>query len=401
MGRAELLKKIRQLDALPSGETHVIVLLAGYVERHQDDVPMAARYGDALREVGRFREAARVYSLALEYAKKPASQFSLMMGIALARSHVVPAEAEEWFARALELDTHKPGWTWVLRGANLAILELFDKAIECYARALKSKDVDRDEALHNLARVYRALGDYETAAAYFARASAAAPWDKELKSLKKGLEGLAREPEGPPLDRDALRARVAELQELTDSAPQTIHLLADYVQKHPEDARLVLDYANALRVVGRTREAIQLFKQAVEHAPGPAARFALTSRIAMSLELAAPEEAEVWYAKACEIDEDAPAWTWVFRGNNLAKLERFEAAIDCYGNALKAKGVDRAEVFQQLALAYRALGDYDTAVTYLARAIAVAPDNKHLKELKEGLESLESTREFAKRLEGS
>jgi tetratricopeptide (TPR) repeat protein len=401
MGKAELRKKIKQLDSLPHREAHLIVLLASYVERHVDDVPIAARYGNALRAVGRFREAVRVYTLALEHAKKPAAQFNLMMGVALARSNAAPAEAEEWFAKALELDTHEPGWAWVLRGANLAILERFDKAIECYALALKSKDTDREEALQNIARVYRAVGDYETAAAYFTRASAVSPWDKELKLLKTGLEELARKSETAPLDRDALRARVTELEELADGAPRIIHLLADYVRKNPEDVRLVSDYANALRVVGRTREAILLFKQALEHAPGPAARFTLTSRIALCLELTAPDEAEVWYAKACEINEDSPAWVWVFRGNNLAKLERFDAAIDCYGNALKAKDVDRAEVFQQLALAYRALGDYDTAVTYLARAIAVAPSDKNLKELKEGLEGLESTREFAKRLEES
>jgi len=319
----------------------------------------------------------------------------------LARSHTEPAGAEEWFAKALDLETRKPGWAWVLRGANLAVLERFDKAIECYAAALKSKDVDRDEALQNLARVYRAAGDYETAAAYFRRASAASPRDQELKALKNGLEELTRESGFPPPDREALRARVTELEDLEDGAPKIIRLLGGYVQQNPNDSRLVMDYANALRVVGRTREAAALFKQALEHAPGPAGQFALMNRIAMSLELAAPEEAEEWYAKACEADKDVPAWAWLFRGNNLAKLERFETAIECYGNALTAKDVDRAEVFQQLALAYRALSDYDTAITYLARAIAIQPNDRNLKELKAGLEGLDSTRKFAKQLEAS
>lgn len=160
------------------------------MRRHADDIVALLAYGDALRVVGRHSEAEALLKGAYDSQKGSKARAELAMSLAMAVEPRAPAEAELWFSRYLELKTDAPGWAWILRGANLAKLELFDQAIECYKAALKCSDVDRDEALKNTALAYRAKGDYSEAKAFLRRSAMVDSADSEIGLLRAGLEGL-------------------------------------------------------------------------------------------------------------------------------------------------------------------------------------------------------------------
>lgn len=199
-------------------------------------------------------------------------------------------------------------------------------------------------------------------------------------------------------DKDAVHQKLKQLSKIAHGEAHIIVLLCGYVEAEPQDMKATLAYADALRIVGRQRDAVRLFKRAFKSATNSTDKAYVAIRIAMSLENTNPAEAEEWYATAMDLDDALPGWAWGLRGANLTHLERFEAAIDCNARALKSKDVDRDEVLKNIALAYRAMADYDTCAAYLQRAIAATRGDKELKQMRAGLQGLEQTRAFARTL---
>jgi tetratricopeptide (TPR) repeat protein len=202
-------------------------------------------------------------------------------------------------------------------------------------------------------------------------------------------------------EQAAIREKLNELAKISCGEPHVILLLAEYVDRHPEDVVAASAYGDALRVVGRSADAVHVLKRAFDYAKNASTKASIAIRIAMTLESTAAVEAERWYASASELDQSLPGWAWILRGANLARIERFDAAIDCYGRALKSKDVDRDEALKNLALTYRALGDYGSATAYLKRALKMNPNDRELTRLKAGLDDLESTRRFVVALRSS
>ena len=191
--RKSLHQKIRELTGIPRGEAHVLVLLEKYIQDHSADTFAVLAYADALRVVGRHSEAEELLTPKFPSASL-AAQAEIAMALALSTEVTKPKDAEEWFSKYVTLVAPVPGWAWVLRGANLAKLERFDLAIECYEKALEAGDVDRDEALFNIALAYRAKGDYEQALVYLNRADMVrrTPASAELRIGLEGLEETRR-----------------------------------------------------------------------------------------------------------------------------------------------------------------------------------------------------------------
>jgi tetratricopeptide (TPR) repeat protein len=190
--RESLHRVIREFTLAPKGEVQIVVLLEKYVRRNADDIIALLAYGDALRVIGRRSEAENLFRSAYELFKGPKIRAELAMSLAMATESVAPAEAEQWFSRFMEHSADPPGWAWILRGANLAKLEQFDEAIECYKAALKLKDVDRDEALKNIALAYRAKGAYGEAKVFLRRTKMVAEPGSDVGLLLAALEDLER-----------------------------------------------------------------------------------------------------------------------------------------------------------------------------------------------------------------
>ena len=67
-----------------------------------------------------------------------------------------------------------------MRGANLAVLEHFDEALECHEHAVQFEEDNKDEAYLNLGAVLRAQRKYREAAEAFKRALVALSPEYEL-----------------------------------------------------------------------------------------------------------------------------------------------------------------------------------------------------------------------------
>jgi tetratricopeptide (TPR) repeat protein len=169
-------------------------------------------------------------------------------------------------------------------------------------------------------------------------------------------------------DQRAVRQALRKLMSAPKSAARVIAFLEHYVRSNPDDHETVLWYADSLRIVGRCREAVELLKPTFERTTQPGNRSAMAARIAMALEPTNPQQAEEWFSKAIEIDADVPGWISVLRGANLARMERFDAAIESYHLALHGKDVDADEVYLNMGRAYRAKEDYESALEYLRRS---------------------------------
>lgn len=198
-------------------------------------------------------------------------------------------------------------------------------------------------------------------------------------------------------DRRAIHEALQELLSVPESAARVIALLERYVKRNPDDCKAMLWYADSLRIVGRCREAVELLKATFDQMK-PGDRAGIAGRLGMALEPIDREQAEEWFRIGTDADPDAPGWLWVFRGANLATLERFDAAIECYHEALQAKGVDADEVHLNIGLVYRAKGDYASALDSLRLAQSIAPSAK-IDEKIADLEDLARVRRLAESLD--
>jgi tetratricopeptide (TPR) repeat protein len=145
----------------PSAET--AELFEALVRANPDDGMAWFNLGDALRSIGRLKEAEEALLTARELAPK-SHRFTVdaRLGMVVSKSGS-PADAEKWFRLATS-DGECPGWVWVLRAANLIRKESTKLARECLKAAKHRDEVDLEEVLLNEALIERCEGNYEAAA---------------------------------------------------------------------------------------------------------------------------------------------------------------------------------------------------------------------------------------------
>jgi tetratricopeptide (TPR) repeat protein len=138
-------------------------LFEALVRVNPDDGMAWFSLGDALRSIGRLKEAEEALLTARELAPK-SHRFTVdaRLGMVVAKSGS-PADAEKWFRLATS-DSECPGWVWVLRAANLIRKESTKLARECLKAAKLRDEVDLEEVLLNEALIERCEGNYEAAA---------------------------------------------------------------------------------------------------------------------------------------------------------------------------------------------------------------------------------------------
>jgi tetratricopeptide (TPR) repeat protein len=131
---------------------------------------------------------------------------------------------------------------------------------------------------------------------------------------------------------------------------------------------------DSLRVLGRCSEAQFALMQSLSLAPDHK-----KCRVHVLLALLAGSvgqlaEAENWHQCATRSQEaQEEAFFWVFRGGNLARLERFEEAAECHRRATQLRGaVD--EAWLNLGFVLRAQRKYDEALHAFRQALEITPD---------------------------
>jgi uncharacterized protein (TIGR02996 family) len=191
----EEFKKMRELAyAQFSDEREAVALeiLQRYLAHMPDDYHARLLYADCLRIIGR-REEAEYEFQRVSFAPKTISYHELHAKLGmLYQDWGKLSEAEEHFAIACG-PADSPGWAWILRGANLALMERFDDAAECHRKATKIESrCDRDEAFLNLGLVLRAQAKYEEAADAFRSALELNPDYPAAIEALKSIDGIAR-----------------------------------------------------------------------------------------------------------------------------------------------------------------------------------------------------------------
>lgn len=200
--KLENLRELAKANFDDGHEPFVLEVLTAYVEYHPNDSFVWFTYGDALRVVGRFREAQRAFIQALRHAepdKKPTVWIRLGM-VCSARGHRL--RAERWFARAgASKHSNCLDWFWILRGANLAEMGRFDEAEDCHRRAIQL-DEHNSEAYLNLGLVLRAKRRYSDALIALQRSHAL---DSNDAQTVEAIESLANIKEALSLVENLVR----------------------------------------------------------------------------------------------------------------------------------------------------------------------------------------------------
>jgi len=171
-------------------ETHVVELLAPYLNKRPKHGPAWLLYGDALRIIGRHRQAKDALLTALELA--PETEKSYINGRIglLCQTHNSPVESEKGYKLATENETKPVAWLWILRGSNLAVLEQYENSLNGLQKATSFKSEERDEAFLNIALVLRAMGKYSEAIEALKQALEINPSYQEAQSVLNGLIGI-------------------------------------------------------------------------------------------------------------------------------------------------------------------------------------------------------------------
>ncbi len=168
-----------------------------------------------------------------------------------------------------------------------------------------------------------------------------------------------------------------------------------------EDGFAWFMYGDSLRVLGRTSEAIVAIKKTLGLAPAgglPDMHILLGKAYHDSGKF---NEAEKCYAKAAEKDTDSSrGWLWIFRGINLAKLEKFEEATKCYSRALELE-YNQDEAYLNLGYVSRAMGKYEEAADAFKKSLSITPDYPEAQEALESLEGFRETLAFIGQCEGT
>ena len=171
IGRAATLMALEQRE-------EALAALRALSESHSDLLIAHMAYGDTLRRVERFEEAALAYDAAVTLLEAPSDRhWGLFYSRAVAHERSGQWEkAEADFRKALELNPDQPqvlnylGYSFVDRGENL------DEALGMIERAVAARP-DAGYIIDSLAWAYFRLGRYDDALPQMERASVLEPVD--------------------------------------------------------------------------------------------------------------------------------------------------------------------------------------------------------------------------------
>jgi tetratricopeptide (TPR) repeat protein len=201
MSNAKVLEKIYRLAKEEFGkedhDAQVVELLGRYLELHPTHSFSSRHshawtlFGDALLGIGRAKEAYPVLMTAFEKAPEQSKGHIASRIARLLEEYVSPRQAKKWHKAATDCCGAREGWPWVFRGANLAILGEFRRAIACYEKAVETdRSCDRDEAWLNMGYCYRALGEYDNAMLCFQQALNLDPENQAAWAAQQALKGM-------------------------------------------------------------------------------------------------------------------------------------------------------------------------------------------------------------------
>lgn len=172
---------------------------------------------------------------------------------------------------------------------------------------------------------------------------------------------------------------------------ETIARYETRVERDLLTARDIFDYADALRQVGRKRDALAMYDRLNERSipPGNRWQVSIFKGVALQDKGLFPD-AERCFREACEFNSGTPPR--IYLAGALAAQEKFVDAIDVLQDAVNLPG-DRDEVHLNLALNQRTVGLLEEAITSARTALSISPNYDEAKELLDDLIAAKAIRE--------
>jgi tetratricopeptide (TPR) repeat protein len=185
------------------------------------------------------------------------------------------------------------------------------------------------------------------------------PWEEVKEEGLTIMNGL-----------DSLRIRLVEA--MRTSNPMAGLVIAEYGYRlYADDAWWATQYGCALSRIGRDSEAERILLAAHPKRDRNRERVEWTLGDVCAHQ-GRFEEAEKWFRMATETNPTDTA-SWVMLGGFLANRQRFREACEILERGLHAEG-DRDEVYYNLGLNKRTLGDLQGARECFEAALRISPD---------------------------
>ncbi len=174
-----------------------------------------------------------------------------------------------------------------------------------------------------------------------------------------------------------------------------VEILDPYLKKRPEHGQAWLLYGDSLRVIGRSSEAMPVLLKALEMAPEKE-KSSIYGKIAfLCQKYRSPTEAEKWYDSATNCEIEAIDWLWMFKGANLAVLEKYEDSLKCFNKIISIKNSELTdEAYLNIGLVFRAMGKYEDSAEALGKALELNPDYEEAKLALDGLLALKNAKDL-------
>ena len=380
---------------LVAGRTEDSLALASRLAEEHDELEVELQYAELLLSAGRSEEArAKLNAILAENPGLPEATRALAF-LALTSDEL--DEAERQFG-ALRGDARYRNEAFYYLGRIAETEEDHLQATRSYARVTQGTHAVEAQVRTALI-MYSQMSDPEGALRHLREFGNANPLFGSQMLLAQGqlLLQMARREEAAQLLDDAVAASPAdaELQSshvqlyvaLTQDAVDRRDLaeaeswLTEGLDRYPGDLSLRYSQALLLQQQGRLRKSVNVLEGLVEENPDDPALlnalgYLLTDRFDRHV------EAREYIRRALAMNPDSPAiidsMGWV-----LFKLGEHEAALDYLERAYRL--FDDPEVAAHLVDVHWALGQREAALELLENALAEAPDDPHLQEVRQRL----------------
>ncbi len=301
------------------------------------------------------------------------------------------------FEQALKL---KPDFyeAWNNRGIALGNLGRHEEALVAFDQVLKIK-LDDHQAWINRGFALQKLGRYEEAITAYDQVLQLKPDFHEacygrgialgnLSRYEASIDAFNQALRLKPDFHEALNHRGVALSKL-DRYEEALVAFDQVLKIKPDDHQAWNNRGVGLGNLGKYEEAITAYDQALKIKDD---HQAWNNRGVALGNLGKYEEAITAYDQALKIKDDHQAWN--NRGVALQNLGRHEAAAQSYQKAMEINPND-AVVHYNLACLFALQDNIDLSLNYLAKAIALNPENRTRASTDAAFDSIRHDRRFA------
>jgi tetratricopeptide (TPR) repeat protein len=331
-------------------------------------------------EQGEYESALTLYKQAIERHTRDSDRAASWDGLgdvfaALGRYE----QAVEAFQQAIKLTPHE-ALPWYSLGNVYSALERYDEAIEPYRRAIEL-DPAYAWSYHNLGLVYERRGDYAPAMILFQQAierhqdvsARALSWNSlgdVYSALDRNQEAIQAYHQAVDLDYEFVFPwnSLGREYSLLGCYEEAVDAYQQVIKHSPDEALPWYSLGNAYSALTQYEEAIRAYQRAIEL--GPAEAWPYNNLGFVYQKLGEPRQAIELYQQALERHEDSysKAVTWDNLGNAYRALRNYDEALSAYRWA-RTLAPEYAWPYHNLGDTHSARGEFDTAIPFYQQAI--------------------------------